>query len=101
MIETKCKAVLFDLDGTLVNTLTDLGNANQNTEVANGNLSHHLYHANIASLVNQTLPQQLSRKNDYANYHNKTRQSLLFRAFSAMYKPDDCTNGIDTMNLNG
>jgi len=27
MIKTKCKAVLFDLDGTLVNTLTDLGNA--------------------------------------------------------------------------
>lgn len=36
MIQTKCKAVLFDLDGTLVNTLTDLGNAINAPLVAKG-----------------------------------------------------------------
>jgi len=101
------KAVVFDLDGTLIDTLEDLGNAMNRILMERGLPTHnmdayrHFIGDGVAMLVTRALPEE-KRNDDSISVYSEAFRQEYSKNWNVMTKPyDSVPEMLDALKLGG
>ena len=101
------KAVVFDLDGTLIDTLEDLGNAMNRILMERGLPTHnmdayrHFIGDGVAMLVTRALPEE-KRNDDSISVYSEAFREEYSKNWNVMTKPyDSVPEMLDALKLGG